>query len=288
MFFSRLSPRSAKLSGILSRTCRQASSDRQIPPGSLIPSSRAAILTPSPRRSPSASSTTSPRWMPVRTSMRRSGGTAALRSTSPFVDLDRAADRLDHAAELDDHPVAHPLDDPPAMGLDGRIEQFAAERAHPRQRRLLVGAGQAAVADDVGDQDRRDFPSLAHDALSAISSARTRSTPAASRSQAPPTLANPRPESADLDQMDGLRRRRPLFAASFVERAGGGVALDADVVDDGGAELDRAVQGPGPVAGVRPCAAGDHVDVARPVVHLYRSPPERRRPSPRARRPRRA
>ena len=105
--------------------------------------------------------------------MRRSGGTDGVALDEPLRDLDRAADRLDHAAELDDHPVAHPLDDPPAMGLDGRIEQFAAERAHPRQRRLFVGAGQAAVADDVGDQDRRDFPSLAHDALSAINTART-------------------------------------------------------------------------------------------------------------------
>ena len=44
-------------------------------------SSRAAILTPSPIRSPSLSSTTSPRWMPIRNSMRLSGATPALRST---------------------------------------------------------------------------------------------------------------------------------------------------------------------------------------------------------------
>ena len=35
--------------------------ERQIAPGFATPSSRAAILTPSPMRSPSASSTTSPR-----------------------------------------------------------------------------------------------------------------------------------------------------------------------------------------------------------------------------------
>ena len=47
-------------------------------------SSRAAILTPSPIRSPSLSSTTSPTWMPTGNSIRRSGGRPALRSTMPF------------------------------------------------------------------------------------------------------------------------------------------------------------------------------------------------------------
>ena len=35
-------------------------------------------------RSPSSSSTTSPRWMPMRNSMRRSGGKPVLRSTMPL------------------------------------------------------------------------------------------------------------------------------------------------------------------------------------------------------------
>jgi hypothetical protein len=42
------------------------------------------MLTPSPIRSPSLSSTTSPRWMPMRNSMRRSGGRPALRSMIAF------------------------------------------------------------------------------------------------------------------------------------------------------------------------------------------------------------
>ena len=49
-----------------------------------MPSNRAAILTPSPIRSPSLSSTTSPRWTPMRKSIRRSSGTPALRSTIAF------------------------------------------------------------------------------------------------------------------------------------------------------------------------------------------------------------
>ena len=62
----------------------RAAWERLIPPGSAIASMRAAILTPSPIRSPSHSSTTSPRWMPMRNSMRRSGGRPALRSIMPF------------------------------------------------------------------------------------------------------------------------------------------------------------------------------------------------------------
>ena len=56
----------------LALTWRYASSDRQMAPGAAIPSRREAMLTPSPIRSPSLSSTTSPRWMPIRNSMRRS------------------------------------------------------------------------------------------------------------------------------------------------------------------------------------------------------------------------
>ena len=53
-------------------------------PGFAMPSNRAAMFTPSPIRSPSLSSTTSPTCMPTRNSMRRSGGRPALRSTIPF------------------------------------------------------------------------------------------------------------------------------------------------------------------------------------------------------------
>ena len=69
----------------------------QIPPGSAIPSSRAAILTPSPIRSPSLSSTTSPRWMPIRNSMRLSDATPALRSTIALWTSVGAGSGKDHA-----------------------------------------------------------------------------------------------------------------------------------------------------------------------------------------------
>src|SRR5438034_1590805 len=53
-------------------------------PGTATPSSREAMFTPSPIRSPSLSSTTSPMWMPMRNSMRRSAGRPVLRSIIAF------------------------------------------------------------------------------------------------------------------------------------------------------------------------------------------------------------
>jgi hypothetical protein len=38
------------------------------------------------------------------------------------LDLDRAPDRLDRAAELDQQAVAHSLDEPPAMPGSGRVD----------------------------------------------------------------------------------------------------------------------------------------------------------------------
>ena len=78
--------------------------------------------------------------------------------------LDRAAHGVDHAAELDDAAVAGALDDPAVMDGDGGIDQIAAERPQPRQDAILVRAREPAVADDVRDQYRRDFPGLAHGA----------------------------------------------------------------------------------------------------------------------------
>jgi hypothetical protein len=53
--------------------------------------------------------------------------------------LDRAAHCVDHAAELDNTPVASALYYAPVMYGDGRIDQIATERAQPRKRTLLVG-----------------------------------------------------------------------------------------------------------------------------------------------------
>ena len=131
--------------------------------GDALPS-RAAILTPSPIRSPSLSSTTSPRWMPIRNSMRLSCGDPGVALDHRPLDFDGAAHRVDDAAELDDCAVAGALDDAAVVNGDGRVDQVAAKRPQPRQNPVLVGSGKPRIADDVGHQDRRELSGLAHGA----------------------------------------------------------------------------------------------------------------------------
>ncbi len=76
--------------------------------------------------------------------------------------LDRAAHGVDHAAKFDQEPIAGALDDTPAMGGYCWIDEITAQPPEPRQGALLVGAGEPAVADDVGDQDRSNFPGFGH------------------------------------------------------------------------------------------------------------------------------
>jgi hypothetical protein len=64
--------------------------------------------------------------------------------------------------------VAH-LDDPAMVRGDRRLDQIAEKRAQSRERSLLVRAGESAITDDIGDQDRCDFPSLAQGPLVADS-----------------------------------------------------------------------------------------------------------------------
>src|SRR5215472_15658536 len=79
MFLTCCSPRSSKAMSRRSRTCSCAAALRQIPPGSASASRRAAMLTPSPKMSPS-SMMMSPTLMPMRNSMRRATGRASLRA----------------------------------------------------------------------------------------------------------------------------------------------------------------------------------------------------------------
>ena len=78
------------------------------------------------------------------------------------LDFDRAAHRVDHAAELDETAVAGALDDAAAMHGNDGVDEVAAQRPKPSQNAILVRAGQAAIADDVGNQDRRELSGLAH------------------------------------------------------------------------------------------------------------------------------
>src|SRR5205807_6974308 len=99
--------------------------DTQMPPGSATPSSRAAMLTPSPWMSPS-STMMSPRIdadaefdAPV---FRRGG----IPRPHPALHGHGAGDRLDDARKFDQEPVAGRLDDAAPMLGDHRVDQLAA------------------------------------------------------------------------------------------------------------------------------------------------------------------
>ena len=95
--------------------------------------------------------------------LRRQAGIALDHAVLHF---DRASHRVDHAAKLDEAAVAGALDDAPMMRGDGGIDQIAAQPPQPRQRAILVRAREPAVADDVRDQNRRDFARFPHGAPS--------------------------------------------------------------------------------------------------------------------------
>ena len=69
------------------------------------------------------------------------------------LDLGGAGDRVHHARELHQHAVAGQLDDAPLMLGDLGVDEFLAMRVERRERRRLVDAHEAAVADHVGGQN---------------------------------------------------------------------------------------------------------------------------------------
>ena len=94
--------------------------------------------------------------------MRRLGRHAGVALDQAVLHFDRAAHSVDHAAELDDDAVAGALDDAAVMRGDGgsmRSLRSARSRASVRSS---SAPGEPAIAGDVGDQDRCEFPGLAH------------------------------------------------------------------------------------------------------------------------------
>jgi hypothetical protein len=90
------------------------------------------------------------------------GRQARIALDQPLLHFDRAAHRVDHAAEFDEAAVAGALDDPPVMGGDRGVNQVAPEAPKARERAILIRSREPAVPDHIGDQDRRNFPGLAH------------------------------------------------------------------------------------------------------------------------------
>ena len=83
------------------------------------------------------------------------GRRAAVALDHAALQLDGRPHRFDGAGELDQHAVAHRLDDAAVEALDDRRHELGEMRPQVVERPLLVGAHQAAVAGDVGEQDGR-------------------------------------------------------------------------------------------------------------------------------------
>ena len=74
--------------------------------------------------------------------------------------LDRrgALDRIYNASELDQHAIAHELDDATVVLGDLRLDEIFAEGLQARVGPRLVARHEPAVADNVGGQNRRELP----------------------------------------------------------------------------------------------------------------------------------
>src|SRR5271157_5415626 len=80
--------------------------------------------------------------------------------------FDGASNRVDDAAKLDQRPVAGALEHTSVVHGDGGINQIAAQSSEPRQGAILVRARHPAESDDVGSEDRGEFPGFGHGAPS--------------------------------------------------------------------------------------------------------------------------
>ena len=76
-----------------------------------------------------------------------------VRRRHALLQFDRAGDRVDRTGELDQHAVAHDLDDAAVMLGDQRIQDALTPLLQRRQRARLVLLHQSAVADHVGGKD---------------------------------------------------------------------------------------------------------------------------------------
>src|SRR5215813_11337343 len=120
-----------------------------MPPGSATPSSRTAMLIPSPKRSPSAATITSPRLTPMR-SLRELWPDAMLSCISTAHRT--AADGLANSAQ---RAIPRGLDQSPVVAGEARLDYFALQPLELGVGRLLSALHQRRVTDHVSGQDRR-------------------------------------------------------------------------------------------------------------------------------------
>src|SRR5438105_2871514 len=127
----------------------------QTVPGWAIASSRAAMLTPSPKIL-LPSTITSPRLTPIRNSSLRSGGIASLIARAARC-ISSAQFSVDDAREIRQQAIPCRADDPTAMRDDQRVDG-AAELAQRLMRARLILAHQAAEPHHIRMQNGGEFP----------------------------------------------------------------------------------------------------------------------------------
>ncbi|HZZ25271.1 MAG TPA: hypothetical protein VFE60_23115 [Roseiarcus sp.] len=144
----------------MSRTCRQASSERQIPPGSAIPSRRDADVDAIAENVLAVDQNIAEIDADsIEDALRL--GELGVALSHHGLDCDRAFDRGHYGGKLRQHAVAR------------RLDETSAEAPHDRRRRLatlahqlycasLVLAHEARIADHIGGEDRCQLPDLAH------------------------------------------------------------------------------------------------------------------------------
>ena len=138
-----------------------------MPPGSAMLSSRAAMLTPSPKMS-WGSTITSPILMPTRNAMRLSSTSPIVSSLMRALELHSSSDRFDRAWKLCQEPIAGVFHDAAAVFRDCGLDSVRQERCQFGMRRLFVVMHKSRIASHVGGQYRRqpaldpDWPLLHH------------------------------------------------------------------------------------------------------------------------------
>ena len=91
--------------------------------------------------------------------MRRSSATPSFRLA---LDFHGRAHGVDDALKGGDGSVAGALDDAAPTPSDGGIEEVTPQCSEPRKRAFLVGASEARIADDVGDENRCELADFRH------------------------------------------------------------------------------------------------------------------------------
>jgi hypothetical protein len=80
-------------------------------------------------------------------------GLAVIASSHATLDRRGALDRIDHAAELDQQPVARQLENAAMMIGDDRLDQFFPMRTQPLKCAGLVATHQRAITGNIGNQN---------------------------------------------------------------------------------------------------------------------------------------